>query len=161
MYARYIPDIIKIKQGQFSSAFNSSNPKYAKNFNMDRDTMEINIYIRYEQDEIRVLVKGARAQSPEPLYKVIDYFKKDIGAKSISSFYMTVSASTSDSFVGVKLPNLFFKTDKTNADVVYFEVNEYLHRTMNTLSEQMFLTIFITCTMFYPKKGKTLMRILT
>lgn len=73
---------------------------------------------------------------------------------------MTVTASTSDSFVGVKLPNVFFKTDKTNPDVVYFEVLEYLYRVMNTVNEPTCLITFTTCMMYCPKKERILTKTL-
>lgn len=121
-----------------ASAFNSSNPRYAKNFDLDRETNELLVYVRYEDDKVEVLVKGVRAKSPESLYKVD-------GAKAIKDFYLSLSSAVRASLVGVKLPDLYFKSDRTNADVVYFESHEhsekadvfnYIHHMHDVLLEE-------------------------
>ena len=41
----------------------------------------------------------------------------------MNNFFLGFSAVSAQQFVGIKVPNIFFKTDKQNSDIVNFEVS--------------------------------------
>lgn len=46
-------------------------------------------------------------------------------ASNLASFYLGFSGMITESLVGCKIPNIFFKTDKQNSDIVYFETQDF------------------------------------
>lgn len=63
---------------------------------------------------------------------------------------MTFSAASTESYVGVKVPNIYFKSDLQNSDVVYFEVEfTIIIRIMTSVRGQMSLTTSTICMTYY------------
>lgn len=98
---------------------------YAKDIEAEKSNNEILVYLRYEKGGLQVRTKTSLTRSPELLYKVKYSHLQVANATKISSFYLGFSGAITESLVGCKIPNIFYKSDKQNSDVVYFEPQDF------------------------------------
>ena len=70
IYSRYFESQIKVKDNQLSKTLDMKNPKFSKEFFIEKDGSQFNIMIRYQDNITKVFVKPTSSQPPIFVYLV-------------------------------------------------------------------------------------------